>query len=552
MSADWTHLNAEGLTLADRKQWADATRAFEQALAVVEGLDADSTVTLVAHDDIRARLLLNIGQCHFHTRSFEESRRFAERSCALRVSLYGEHSLVVARTRGDLAVILAASGHTDEAMSLLERAVSAVERKRGAASAHLLPLLTNAARLLARATPERAQPYVARLKALLFAQQQADNAEIFPPSDVPAHSFSTAPGSTGSDDHLLRAAIAETVDLLRSTPAANIAMQGVRKAEGVKGAEVAGINGLLEATEIVERVGTEQAAETSETDQSCAVPIITRAGSAPPSAATGSTTEVEQNALVHIGIYVDTVSDIPAHEVITSEIPLSEVVTSEFLVGEFVTAHVPDEDASQSELFVDEAVTAEIPVDPYSFAEIHVDRVTPSETHVDRAAEMVVHNDAEITVAWEYEVPPPITLAKAMRVVTKHKQLDGTIFDLVEPPPPTLSELPKRLANAGHSANPNPLGFQVEYGIPSQSHESFANPTVPLPTNPKGDAISEADFVERSQANRNGMRAVGGVRRGSTQVVAMKRLWMIGASIAAFGGGVGAVLLYRYFNQLAR
>ena len=119
-------------------------------------MDAQGTVTSAAHDDIRARLLLNIGQCHFHTGSFPESRRFAERSCALRVALYGEDSLVVARTRGDLAVILAASGHSDEAMSLLERAVLAVERKRGGEIAHLLPLLNNAARLLARSAPDRA------------------------------------------------------------------------------------------------------------------------------------------------------------------------------------------------------------------------------------------------------------------------------------------------------------------------------------------------------------------------------------------------------------
>lgn len=454
MSTDWSQCNAEGLTLADQGHWVDATRAFEQALAAVEGMHPESTVTLVAHDDIRARVLLNLGQCHFHTGSFEESRRLAERSCALRVSLYGEDSLVVARTRGDLAVILAASGYSDEAISLLERAVSAVERKRGDESAHLLPLLTNVAHLLARAAPDRAQPYVARLKALVFARQQAQNAEIFPPTDVPAHSFAEIPFSSGSDDHLLRAAIAQTVDLLRSTPAANIVMP-----------------------ELLARVAP------------VAVEVLKAA-------------------------------------------------------DDDVSAELPFDDHASAELHVDVEASADIQTEADASADIHVD------DH--GSAVILVDGDSDVTVAWEYEVPATVVPPEASPVTAKVAELDDTLFDLVEAPPPTLSELPKPASHGAHPENPNPLGFQVEYGIPSQLHESFANPTAPLPTDPPGTAISDADLVESPQANRSVMRAVGGVRRGSAQVVSMKRLWMIGASVAAFGGGIGAVLLYRYLKEVAR
>ncbi|MEP6834923.1 MAG: tetratricopeptide repeat protein, partial [Gemmatimonas sp.] len=341
MSDAWRAFNAEGLALAHQGRWVDATRVFEEALAVFDVPDVEGRVTSVAKDDARARLMLNIGQCQFHLGAFEESRRFAERSCALRVSLYGEESLVVARTRGDLAVILGASGHTDEAMSLLERAVLAVERKRGDESAHLLPLLTNAARLLARSAPDRARPYISRLKALLFAQKLGRDAEIFQPSELPGYSFAPSPQSSAGDDHLLRRAIAQTVDLLRSTPSTNLAMPG----------------------------------------------------SPPP-------------------------------------LPDDVVVTQEQL-GHVIPAPQPQRDAS-------------------------------------------------VDVVWEYEVPPPVEPPTSSSANVVVGGIDDTVFDLVEPPPPTLNTIPVATAITD-KANANPLGFEVQYGIPSQLHESFDNPTVPLP-----------------------------------------------------------------------
>lgn len=230
MSGFWKDTNAEGLALAKEGRWPEATRAFEDALAQLDAEDAQHGVTVVAHDDARAQLLLNAGQSYFHAGRLDEARRLAERSCAIRVSLYGEDALVVARTRGDLAVILGASGQPDDAMSLLERAVSAVEKKRGENSAHLLPLLTNAARLLERASPERARPFVARLNALLFAQKLADNAASITPTEMPLHSFG-GNSADASDDHYLRSAIAETVNLIRTTPTANIATSDAARAD---------------------------------------------------------------------------------------------------------------------------------------------------------------------------------------------------------------------------------------------------------------------------------------------------------------------------------
>ncbi|MEO7359476.1 MAG: tetratricopeptide repeat protein [Gemmatimonadaceae bacterium] len=344
----WKDTNAEGLGLAKEGRWAEATRAFEDALAQLSAEVEQHGVTLVAHDDARAQLLLNLGQSYFHTGNLDDARRFAERSCAIRVSLYGEDALVVARTRGDLAVILGASGHPDEAIVLLERAVTAVEKKRGAHSAHLVPLLTNAARLLERSSPELARPFVSRLNALLFAQKLADEAASITPTEVPSHSFANSSDATASDDHYLRSAIAETMDLLRTTPPANIA----------------------------------------------------------------------------------------------------------------------------------------------------------------------IATDAD----------------------SKDEPVEDTIFDLVEAPPPTLNAVPDSTANAPIS----PLGFEVQYGIPVQWHEPLVDPA-PMPallTDPPA-APTPSGQLTQPLTNRSGVRAVGGVRRGSTQVVAPMRLWYIGVAIVAFGAGIG-------------
>ena len=462
MSTDWREYNSEGLSLAQEGQWAQATHAFVQALAAVEANEPSSAVTPVAKDDVRARLLLNIGQCHFHTGAFEEARQLAERSCAIRVSLYGEDSLVVARTRGDLAVILAASGHADQAMSLLERAVSAVERKRGEESAHLLVLLTNAARLLARSAPDRAAAYVARLKALMFAQQQVAHAEIFPPSAIPPHSFADVPFSSGGDDHALRSAIAQTVDLLRSTPTANIALEPNARRELRIEAESEFKSGVKSEAESQVESGVE------------------------------SETEIE--------------------------------------------AERDGESDGKSKAEIEPAEAVSLPDDIVVLPEA-LNAANTSESVAERAA---------VEVVWEYAEPLPVEPVPHISVAVVSAPIDDALFDLVEAPPPTLSAIPSPVS--AERASVNPFGFEVQYGIPSQLHESLDNPTTPLPAESPTNAPSEADAIQPPPPVRVERRAVGGVRRGSTQVVPKNRLWLIPASLAVFGGGFGAMLLYRYLS----
>lgn len=347
----WKERNAEGLTRAARGEWAQATEAFAQALAYVDALTANDSVTLAARDNSRSKVFLNLAQSHFHSGAFADARQFAERSLAIRVGLYGEDSLVVARTRSDLAVILGALGERAEASSQLDRAVSAVERKPGEQSAQLIPVLTNAARRLAVGpdAPDHTEAVEARLEALARRQEAAVTDDIPGPDVVPAHSFQSSAFASGSDDQPLRAAIAETAHLLRTTPASNVAVN---------------IN------------------------------------------------------------------------------------------------------------------------------------------------------------------------------------LDDVVFDLVEPPPPTLSSFPKP---AAIDAPANPLGFEVQYGIPSQLHDPLqsdetmeiplSRPPEPL-TTPGSEAVQSPHTPSRAP-----VRAVGGIRRGSTQVVTPKFLRFILFALGAFSAGVAITLI---------
>jgi tetratricopeptide (TPR) repeat protein len=296
----WMERNSEGLALAAKGLWPDATRAFEAALESLDAIGPDDSVTLAARDVARAKILLNLAQSSFYAGAFEEARRSAERSCAIRVGLYGEDSLVVARTRTALAVILESLGERDEARSLRERATAATERKR-----------------------------------------EGNNAST--PIAVPVHSFKSGPLASASDDQLLRSAIAATAELLHSTPAANVAV---------------------------------------------------------------------------------------------------------------------------------------------------------------------------------------------------NLELDDAIFDLIEPPPPTLSAFP-----AAQRASVNPLGFEVQYGIPAQLHEPLDATTGAMEPGDASAALesranSDTPATQPIAATRPVIRAVGGIRRGSTQVMAPKRLLIVTAMLLAFGAGV--------------
>lgn len=371
----WKERNAEGLSLASGGDWASAVEAFNDALGLVDALTANDSVTQAAKDNSRAKVLLNLSQAHFHTGALAEARQFAERSLALRAGLFGEDALVVARTRSDLAVILHSLGEHHEAHSLLDRAISAAERKRGEQAALLVPVLHSAANLIgAPASETNATSYVDRLDAL----EKAIADELIGASNtaLPEHSFRNNAFASGSDDHPLRAAIAETASLLRTTPASNVAM---------------------------------------------------------------------------------------------------------------------------------------------------------------------------------------------------NVNLDDAVFDIIEPPPPTLSALPIASRN---SATGNPLGFEVQYGIPRQLHDpidsavtmeipvsretqepelldldlSPSMPVAPLTQSHElldpRQVLAEREATETSRYNnRANVRAVGGIRRGSTQVVTPKLLWYILFALGAFSAGVAITLI---------
>ena len=343
-----------------RQVWDDATLAFSEALAFADGLTANDSITLAARDNARAKVLLNLAQSHFHSSAFSEARQCAERSLAIRVALYGEDSLVVARTRSDLAVILGAMGDREEASSLLDRALSAVERKPGEQSAPLIPVLASAARMLASTADGRLDTdrVEARLD-VLAKQHAADEAQdMFAPMPVPAHSFQNTAFASGSDDQPLRAAIAETANLLRTTPTSNIAVN---------------IN------------------------------------------------------------------------------------------------------------------------------------------------------------------------------------LDDAIFDLIEPPPPTLSSFPTTATRPPHT---NPLGFEVQYGIPTQLHEPLQSAdTLELPRSDAAaadtkplDVLRAGETAQRA-TSRAPVRAVGGIRSGRTQVASPKLLWYMTLALIAFGAGVAITMIVLFLRR---
>lgn len=165
----WKAENQRGLALARAGEWREADAMFEHALQLLDVSDG-ALLDAADRDDARAKLLSNRAIVSYKDGRLDDARRFAERSCALRVSLQGEDSLSVARARNDLATILGGLGEPDQALSLLERAVASVERKLGDRSAHLVPLYQNSARILGAAGRVRdAETYLGRLRSLLAA-----------------------------------------------------------------------------------------------------------------------------------------------------------------------------------------------------------------------------------------------------------------------------------------------------------------------------------------------------------------------------------------------
>jgi tetratricopeptide (TPR) repeat protein len=162
----WSDHNTRGLALASDGAWEEATYAFSSA---AESLASENDV---ASHEALALVLNNLAHGSFRVGRVDDAITYAQRACTIRVALFGEDAIVVARARTDLAVMLAANGRADEAMSLVIRAIAGIERTAGDESLHLQYALENAARLaMSVGQPSSAEPHLLRLHALLGAHE---------------------------------------------------------------------------------------------------------------------------------------------------------------------------------------------------------------------------------------------------------------------------------------------------------------------------------------------------------------------------------------------
>ena len=124
----------------------------------------------MASHEALALVLNNLAQGCYRVGQIEDAIRHAQRACAFRVALVGEDAMSVARARADLAVMLSSTGRSEDAMTLITRAIAGIERSGGDESLQLSYVLENAARLaMSAGQPSIAEPYLLRLHALLAA-----------------------------------------------------------------------------------------------------------------------------------------------------------------------------------------------------------------------------------------------------------------------------------------------------------------------------------------------------------------------------------------------
>ncbi len=247
----WQDHNRRGLSFATAADWEEAVDAFSQA---VNALAEDSSEPVP--QEPLAMVLSNLAQACFRAGHSDDALNYAQRAYSLRATLTGEDGLPAARARMDYAVMLAAVGRHDEAMTLVERAISTVERHVGDDDLQLAAPLENAARIsMASGNLEGAEPYLLRLHSLLSlhgeptrpadkllarlasphvmkadpaAEVEAEaDAEALPlvtnhltlQSESYVSSIETEPSPwRGWEDQPLRDAVALTDELLRSTP----------------------------------------------------------------------------------------------------------------------------------------------------------------------------------------------------------------------------------------------------------------------------------------------------------------------------------------------
>ena len=174
--ASWHDENRRGLAFAATDAWDDAAEAFS---AAADSLSRNEARDPAVHDAL-ALVLANMGQACFRAGRTDDAIRHAQRACALRVALCGEDAVAVARSRSDLAVILAASGRIDEAPTLVARAIAGIEQSVGDEDLRLAVVLENAARVaLAAGQPATAEPFLLRLHGLLGAHEMStDRADM--------------------------------------------------------------------------------------------------------------------------------------------------------------------------------------------------------------------------------------------------------------------------------------------------------------------------------------------------------------------------------------
>lgn len=165
----WQDHNRRGLAFAAAADWAEAADAFAVA---AEALSSDPE-ELTPHEPL-ALVLGNLAQACFRAGRLDEALAHAQRACALRVALTGEDGMPAARARMDLAVILATANRRDEAMTLVQRAIAAVERHVGEEDPRLTVVLENAARIaLSTGAAASAEPFLLRLHALLALHEES-------------------------------------------------------------------------------------------------------------------------------------------------------------------------------------------------------------------------------------------------------------------------------------------------------------------------------------------------------------------------------------------
>ncbi|MCA2993279.1 tetratricopeptide repeat protein [Gemmatimonas sp.] len=171
----WPHDNHRGLSLAEAGDWAEAAEAFASAAdCLARSLPDARAVAGESHLEPLALVLGNLAQACFRLGRLDEALRHAQRACALRVAITGEDGMPVARTRMDIAVMLASGGRLDEATALIQRAIAGIEHRVGEEDERLAPVLENAARIaLASGQPANAEPLLLRLHALLDAHDRS-------------------------------------------------------------------------------------------------------------------------------------------------------------------------------------------------------------------------------------------------------------------------------------------------------------------------------------------------------------------------------------------